>query len=392
MAKTHQKQKVVIVGGGFGGVKLALELKDHQVFDVQLISNTTNFEYHGALYRTATGNSPTEVIIPLRELFKDAKNVEVILDTINRINPEAHSIKGVDGTIYSYDVLVLALGNQINYFGLEGMDEKTFNINSIGRTIALRHELVARFKSGKETSVTVIGGGPTGVELAGEILHFADRVAEKYKKKVQPPKVRIIEGADRLLAMFDPVLSAKVYKRLKALNVEVLLSTKVNSCEEGKVCLSSGDIDSDIIVWTAGSKIAPFYETNAQYFTLERGKIAVDNHLRAKGHHNIFIIGDNAATPYAGMAQTALNDAEYLAENLLRQHRGSKLVPYNPKKPVYVVPVGINWAVYQSDKHQISGYKGWLLRRQADLAIYKKFKPYKQAIKHWRRGNSLAKF
>lgn len=392
MKKTQHKNRVVIVGGGFGGVKTALELANKSAFEVTLISNTTNFEYHGALYRTATGNSPEEVVIPLREIFEKAKNVNVVLDKINRLHSEANNVRSETGTVYEYDTLVLALGNEINYFKLENMDERTHNINTIKCTIALRHELSSQFRTGKEKSVVIIGGGPSGVELAGEISHFAEKVAAKYGKKFVQPKVQLIEGADRLLAVLDPVLSARVYKQLKKLGVEIHLGTSVNACEEGKVCLSSGDIDADVIVWTAGSRPSVFYENNAREFKLERGKVMVDNYLRAKGHKNIFVVGDNAATQYSGMAQTALYDAKYVAKNLVKLHAKHDADVYIPKKPVYTVPVGKGWAVLQTEKHQLSGYRAWVFRRRADLEIFKNFEPYKQAVRRWRDGNRSANY
>jgi NADH dehydrogenase len=390
--KKKQTTQVVIVGGGFGGVKAAMELANKPGFEVTLISDTTNFEYHGALYRTATGRSPMEVVIPLREIFARAKNVTVVLDRITKLNPKAKSIKSESGTMYPYDTLILALGNVINYFGLEGMEEKAFCVNTIKHTIALRHELITRFKSGKQVSVTIIGGGPSGVEMAGELDNFAKKVTTKYQKKYVQPKVTLIEGADRLLSVFDPVLSAKVYKRLYKLGVDIRLSTKVNSCETGKVCLDTGDIQSDVIIWTAGTKLPDFYSQNSTLFKLERGRIAVDGYLRPKGQSDIFVIGDNAATQFSGMAQTALYDAVFVAQNLINIRKKAKAKAYKPKRPVYIVPVGSAWAVYQSEKHQISGYRGWLYRRQADLAILRSFTPYKQALKRWRKGNSAAHF
>lgn len=390
--KKKQTNRVVIVGGGFGGIKAALELANKPGFEVTLISDSTNFEYHGALYRTATGKSPMEVVVPLRDIFQRAKNVEIILDSIAKINPKAESIKSESGTIYAYDTLILALGNVINYFGLEGMEDKAFCVNSIKQTIALRHELITRFKSGKPTTIAIIGGGPSGVEMAGELDGFARKVTSKYKKKYVQPKVMLIEGSDRLLPVFDPVLSAKVYKRLYRMGVDIRLSTKVNSCETGKVCLNTGDIDTDMIIWTAGSKLPKFYEQNSNFFKLERGRIAVDSYLRAKGQKDIFVIGDNAATTFSGMAQTALLDASFVAHNLIAVRKRAEAKAYKAKRPVYIVPVGPSWAVYQSEKHQISGYRGWLYRRRADLAIFQNFEPYKKAVKRWRKGNTLAQF
>lgn len=390
--KKHEKTRVVIVGGGFGGVKTALELANNKKFEVTLISNSTNFEYHGALYRTATGNTPLEVVIPLREIFTRAKNVEVVLDTVAGIKSSSKAVKGADGEIYEYDVLVLALGNQINYFGLKDMEEKSFAANTVPHTIVLRHELITQFKTANQLTIAVVGGGPSGVELAGSINLFAHRVAKKYHKEYVKPRVLLIEGGDRLLPVLAPSLSKKVEQKLKKLGVDVRLGTAVKSCTKGKLHLNTGVQSADIIIWTAGSRIADFYADKENEFTFERGRVVVDDYLRAKGHNNIYVIGDNAGTKYSGMAQTALHDAKYLAENLNRVAHGRKAKKYEPRRPVYAVPAGESWAIYQSSRHKLSGYAAWLLRRRADLYIYKNFEPYETALKQWHRANRQAKY
>lgn len=387
-----KQTKVAIIGGGFGGVKTALELANKPGFSVQLFSTHSNFEYHGALYRSATGHSPTEVVIPMETILKRAKNVEFILDTIAGINPKKQTIRSEVGNEYSYDVAVLAMGNNVNYFGIDGMDQHSFSMTTIPQTIALRTKLVELFKKGKEPTVAIVGAGPSGVELAGEVQLFARRVASKYRGHVAQTKVILIEGSDRVLPMFDPVLSAKAYKRLQKLGVETRLATRVNSCETGKVCISGEDIEADVIVWTAGSAPVKFYANHPRVFKLDKGKVLVDEFLHAQGHDNIYVIGDNARTPYSGMAQTAIHDAKFVARNLIRQKAGQRTVKYRAWHPIYVVPVGEKWAVLQTQKNMISGYRGWLARRRADKWIFKNFLPYKSAITQWRRGTKMAKF
>lgn len=386
-------KKVVIVGGGFAGCKLAHDLGRQLGFDVTLLSQSSNFEYHGALYRSATGHSPTEVVIPIDQILKHTHNVNFELDTIERIVPKDKRLVSSTGNTYHYDIAVLAMGNQINYFGIDGMEQNSFGMTSMHHAIALRNYLKQLFRGAKQdNTIAIVGAGPTGVELAGEVQHFARMVAHKYRGRVHHPKVVLIEGSDRVLPMFDPVLSAKAYKRLKKLGVTLRLNTKVNACEPGKVCVDSGDIDADAIVWTAGSRPVDFYGEHPKVFTLEKARVKVDKYLRADGHDDIFVLGDNALTPHTGMAQTALYDARFLARNLLRQHSGQAMVSYRARHPVYVVPIGPNWAVYQDQKHQLSGYVAWLMRRRADRAIFKNFLSYKQAIKQWRKGNKIAQF
>ena len=391
--KQKQDQKVVIVGGGFGGVKAAVELANKPGFSVRLISTHMNFEYHGALYRSATGHSPTEVVVPLKTIFKRAKNVEVLLDTIVGINPKRKLLRSETGSEYAYDTVVLAMGNDVNYFGITGMDEHSFAMTTIPQTIALRNKLVELFKKpGSEPTIAVVGAGPTGVELAGELREFAGRVARKYRIRMARPKVILIEGSDRVLPMLDPILSGKAYKRLQSLGVGLRLSTKVNSCEPGKVCLAGGDIEADAIVWTAGSKAVDFYAQHPRVFKLERGKVIVDKFMRAEGHEDIYVLGDNAYTKFSGMAQTALHDAKFVVRNLMRSQKGTPLVAYRSWHPLYVVPIGEKWALLQTEKQLVSGYRGWLVRRRADRWIFRNFLPYKQAIKQWRRGNRIARF
>jgi NADH dehydrogenase len=388
-----KQTKIVIVGGGFAGVKTALELVNKPGWQVQLISTHMNFEYHGALYRSATGHSPMEVVIPLKTIFKRAKNVEIILDTIVGINPTRKELRSETGDEYHYDTVVLALGNDVNYFGIDGMDKHSFAMTTVPQTIALRNQLVQLFKQpGSTPTIAIVGAGPTGVELAGELQEFAGRIADKYRSRVAHPKVILIEGGDRVLPMLDPVLTGKAYKRLQKLGVELQLSTKVNACEPGKICMASGDIEADAIIWTAGSKAVNFYAEHPRAFKLERGRVLVDRYMRAMGHDDIYVLGDNANTRFSGMAQTALHDAKFVARNLVRATKGVKPVAYRNWHPIYVVPIGDKWAVLQTQKSLISGYRGWLIRRQADRWIFRNFLPYKQAIKQWRQGNRQARY
>jgi NADH dehydrogenase len=385
--------KIVIVGGGFGGVKAALELSNKPNMQVTLVSQSEYFEYHGALYRSGTGTSPLEVVIPLRNIFKRSTNVSVELDRVIGIDAKKKRVISETGNLYNYDKVIFAMGNVLHYYGLPGIQENSMSLDTISNAIALRHEMAQLFKSPqKSVKVAVIGAGPSGVELVGSMQHFADLVAQRYglpKTNVRP---MLIEGASRVLPTLSAQASAKALRRLQKLGVDVRLDTRINSCEPGKVCLDSGDLQADLIVWTAGSKTPAFYVQYPDIFELERGKVKVDQYLRAVNQENIYIIGDNAKTPFSGMAQTALHDAKFVARNILKEYQQQQLSWYRAYQPIYVVPIGEKWAVLQTTKGVISGYRGWLVRRRADLAIYRNFEPYKQAMKTYKKGNKLAKF
>lgn len=387
--------RVVVVGGGFGGVKTALNLANKPGFSVQLISNNTHFEYHGALYRSAVGHSPMEVVIPLKDIFTDTKNVEVVLDSIATIDYEKKRLAGEGGSVYPYDIVVFAMGNVINYYNIDGLEEHSETMNDIAGTVKLRHRFVQLFQShaGKPARIAVVGAGASGVELASELPHFAGLVAKKYGIKKPKLSVVLVEGSDRVLPLLSPKASKKVKKRLLDLGVEIHLNIRVESCEAGRLCLSAGNLGADIIVWTAGSKPASFYGAHGSVFTLGRaGKVVVDEYLRAQGHEDIYILGDNADTKYSGMAQTALYDAGFVTRNILRQQAKKKMKTYRARKPLYVVTVGPKWAVVEDGKLTFSGKRGWVVRRRADLAIFKNFQPYKEAIKTWRHAYKMSRF
>lgn len=385
--------KIVIVGGGFAGIKTALELANKRGFEITLISERSSFEYHGALYRSGTGRSPLEVVIPLRDILPRAKNVTFAQDKVVGIDAAKKRVISETGNIYPYDKLVLAMGNVVNYYGISGLDELSMSLDTIANTIALRHKMTELFKSQKKhVKIAVIGGGPAGVELAGELGNYAQLVADKYKLPVKKVKVVLIEGAGRVLPSLHPEASKKALARVRQLGIHVMLNTQLNSCQPGKVCLDSGDLDTDLIVWTAGSHAVSFYTRHPELFTMDRGRVKVDQYLHAVGQPDIYVLGDNASTPYSGMAQTALHDAKFVAGNLLREKSDQPLAWYQARKPIYAVPVGSNWAILQTKTKVISGLRAWLVRRRADLAIYRNFEPYKKAIKTYKKGNKLADF
>ncbi len=383
--------KLVIVGGGFGGIKTALEFSGYKDVEVKLISNNSNFEYNAALYRSATGHSPMEVVLPLTKIFEDDPNIEVILDEVVDIDIHKKVIMSQTGNSYRYDNAVLALGQVINYFGIEGMGDNSYSLDSVRNTIKLRERLkeVVLARSVDNPHFIVIGAGPSGVELAAELNSFAREISNKYQVMQKRFRVTLIEGADRVLPGFDPKSSAKAKKRLEALGVEVRLECKVTKATKNAVMADGNTISANTVIWTAGFKNNAFYEDHKSVFELSKGgRVVVDKRLMAAD--NVYVIGDNAQTPYTGMAQTALYDAVFVAADIKKQIVKEKRLNYKPKAPMYVVPVGGKYAVFTSEMIKLHGYVAWLLRRVADLRLFAYFEPFKDAIKTWRKGNKRA--
>jgi NADH:ubiquinone reductase (H+-translocating) len=375
----ESKTKVLILGGGFGGIKTALELCDDSRFSVSLISDRSDFRYYPTLYRTAVGGSPFASSISLEEIFK-GKKVKPIQDNIKQIDRAAKTVTGKKA--YDYDILVLALGVVTNYFGIKGLKEYSYGIKSQEEAQELRdHVHKVLMKEGKpDLNYIVIGGGPTGVELAGELPTYIDHVMKMHGLKARKLHIDLVEAAPRVMPRMTPSYSRVIQKRLHKIGIRLYLGEAVLAETADKLVVSDHSLASHTVVWTAGVTNHPFFSKHG--FTLnDRGKVAVDKYLQAE--ENIYVIGDNADTPYSGMAQTALYDGTFVASNLKRQGHGRRLKAYKPKRPVYITPVGPGWAAVVWGRVHIYGWLGWLLRTAADFAGFKDYEPWWMASKHW---------
>ncbi|MBI3984063.1 FAD-dependent oxidoreductase [Candidatus Microgenomates bacterium] len=382
--------RVVIVGGGFGGIQAARRLAGRSDFAVKLISDRPYFEYHAALYRSATGRSPLEVAIPLAELFDRVDNVEVVADKIISIDHEQKILVGDSNSSYAYDVVVLAVGVVTQYFGIKGLDKFTYGIKSVHEALRLKrhlHEELAAKPIGV-TNYVVVGGGPTGVELAGELVTYLNRIRRRHRLASKPYQVIMVEAADRLMGMLPKRFARRVSKRLQQLGVQLRLGVPVEGETATKLLIPGPDIPSHSVIWTAGTANNPLFASHEQLFRFgQAGRVVVNRYLEAQP--DLYVIGDCADTKYSGMAQTALHQATYVVDNLLRQQRHRHRLAYRPKPPIYAIPVGPHWAAAKWGPVYLYGYSGWLLRRLADWRLFMKFLPFGRAWAVWRHEHVL---
>lgn len=373
--------QIIVVGGGFGGVKAALELSKNKKARITLISNKSDFQYYPALYSTATGGSRVQSWIPLGEIFANHDNVNIIIDTVTKIDRSKQTITTTSGAVHDYKKLVLALGSVTTYFGIEGLDDYAYGIKSHEEITRLQQHLVRCFSTpnGADSNFLIIGAGPTGVELASSLGTYLKHLKEKYGTKQPRVTISIIEAAPRVLPRMSEKASALVEARLKKLGVHVELNKKVEAETAGSLMVSGRPIKSHTVIWTSGVANNPFFVDNASEFKLApNGRVLVDSHLRVDPH--VYVIGDNAVTPYGGLAQTALHDAAYVAKQIL----GTSRRKYKAKQPPVVVPVGENWAVFEYKKLLLSGWPGSMIRQAADLTGYSEILPFNQAFGVWR--------
>lgn len=372
--------KIVIVGGGFGGVKTALELSQDRRLRVTLVSDRADFRYYPSLYRTATGGRRMLSTIPLEEIFANT-SVHLLQDKATIVNRQQRTLQTQVGHKLPYDALVLALGVQTNYFGIKGLEEYSFGIKTVEDAEQLKQHLHNQLTANKmDFSYVVIGGGPTGVELAGELPAYLKTIAREHG--IRDPKIHVdlVEGAPRILPRMPKDMSRVVARRLRKLGIRLYLGRRVEAETADSLVLNNKKIRSHSVIWTAGVTNHPFFSEN-QFQLTHNGRVRVDQFLQAEP--GIYVIGDNADTPYSGMAQTAIYDGKYIAKNLRRLAQQDDPIPYSAKKPVYVIPVGRYWSAVLWGHWRIYSFWGWLLRRAADLVGYHDYQPWQRATQRW---------
>jgi NADH:ubiquinone reductase (H+-translocating) len=375
---------ITIVGGGFGGVKAALELSKDSKNRITLITNKPDFQYYPALYGAATEQAHLQFWVPLTKIFDGRKNVTIKIDTIEKVNPNAKTLVGKAGT-YKFEKCIFALGTVTTYFGIEGLDMFSYGIKSV--------EEIKRLKKHLRTSIVdnhivdkhyvIVGAGPTGTELAAALGSYLKKLCAYHGIKNPKIHINLIEAAPRVLPRMTKESSDKIAVRLKKLGVNVQTGKAVESATADTIMVSGRPITTQTIIWTSGVANNPFFKNNAEHFVLAKnGRVEVDEYLQTKD--GIYVIGDNAATPFTGLAQTALHDAIFVAKNFKRKAAGKELKKYKAVMPPVVIPVGERWAAFEWRGMRISGWVGSLIRRAADFVGYSDILPIGQALGVWR--------
>ncbi|MBQ9690712.1 MAG: FAD-dependent oxidoreductase [Eggerthellaceae bacterium] len=374
---------ITIVGGGFAGVRAALQLAKKKDNKITLITDKKDMQYFPALYNAATGHTQLEAWIPLGRIFGSKENVDVRIDRISTLDVVKKEIVAESGNTYTYETLILALGSITTYYGVEGMDTYSYGIKTHAEIDRLKCHIHNDVRGERGNEYVVIGGGATGCELAGALETYIHRLCRKYHVE-QTAHVTLVQGGKQLLPTMADKAGELIKERLEKLGVTVLLGNHVEKATEDSIVVGGKPIKSTTVIWTSGVATNPFYSQYPAIFEMSNnGKIVVDEHFKVK--NDIYVIGDNAAVPYAGLAQTALEHADYVAKYIL----GKTNKPFVAKEPIAVVPAGSDWAVVQWGKRAFGGRLGMLLRRFADLKGYWDVLPFRNALSIWIAGAAI---
>ena len=336
-----RKPHIAIVGAGFAGLQMAKGL-GAAPFDVTVIDRHNYHLFQPLLYQVATaGLSPADIASPIRSILRKQKNTKVILANVSGIDLSAREIIAEDHRI-RYDTLIIATGAQHAYFGRDDWAPHAPGMKRIDDATYVRRRILVAFeKAEAETdsakrcallNFVVVGGGPTGVEMAGAIAELARKALASDFRTIDPRDARIvlIQRAPRLLPSFDPSLSEKAYQALLKLNVDVRLECAVTACDANGVSFATERIEAATIVWAAGVMASPagrWLDVGVD----DAGRIKVRRDLSVPGHPEIFVIGDTAlcidgnGKALPGVASVAKQQGQYLARLLLARERGRDL-------------------------------------------------------------------
>jgi NADH:ubiquinone reductase (H+-translocating) len=371
------QQRIIILGAGFGGLRLARQLARSDRFQILLIDRNNYHQFQPLLYQVATaGLEPSSISFPIRKIFQKKKNVFIRIAEIEAVVPETNTVKTNIG-LFSYHKLVIALGTTTNFFGNNIIEENSIGLKTVSEALYIRNQILKNYENALVSTnseaceaalnITIVGGGPTGVELAGAIAELRNNILPKEYPELDFSKMNIflIEATDRLLGAMSDFSSRKAKNYLQKLGVKVLTGTMVKFCEGNKVITDTGVILSSNVVWAAGMKGATLNGIPPAALS-QNGRIEVDSFNRVKGLENLFAIGDLALmrTPeypngHPQVAPVAIQQAENLARYFLTEGENKKPKPFSYKDKGTMATVGRNLAVVELPFAKFGGFFAW---------------------------------
>jgi NADH dehydrogenase len=367
--------RVVIVGGGFGGLYAARSLADAPV-RVTVVDKQNHHLFQPLLYQVATAAlSPADIATPIRSVLRDQENAQVLLADAVSVDLAGKRLVLADGSI-GYDVLVLATGAAHSYFAHPEWEARAPGLKTLGDALEIRRRVLLAFEAAeRETDAdaraawltfVVVGGGATGVEMAGALAEIARHALRNDFRRIDPSQARVVlvEGAPRILPGYVPALSASAQRQLEKIGAEVMTGVHVSDIEAGGVRLGDKWLPARTVVWAAGVAASPLARSLG--VPLDRaGRVLVTPTLNLPGHDDVYVIGDLASLtqggkPVPGVAPAAIQGGKYVAAALQQRLRGVEPAPFCYKDKGSLATIGRAAAVADFGRVKISGFFAWL--------------------------------
>ena len=396
--------RIVVIGAGFGGLTFVQRFPEN-LARITVIDRQNHHLFQPLLYQVATaGLSAVDIAQPVRALFGPRPNFEVIMSEVTRIDLATKRVVHARGEL-SYDYLVVAAGGATSYFGHPEWEQFAPGLKSLDDALRIRRMILSSLEQAETEpdpakrealmNIVLIGGGPTGVEMAGALVELTHTVVRKDFDRIDPTKVRVrlIEGSPRLLASFAPELSAKAQERLEQMGVEVRTGVRVTAIREGELEVAGETIRARNIIWAAGVGAAPL-SRQLGVETDRAGRIPVLPDLSVPGHPEVFAIGDIVTLTDAngvlvpGVAQTAMQMGRHVAELLQGELRGEKFSPVGRKAFAYrdkgaLATIGRSSAVAEIKGRKLSGYPAWIVWLVVHLLFLVGFRNKFSVLMQW---------
>lgn len=393
---------IVVLGAGFGGLTFAKEFPTH-LARVTVVDKQNHHLFQPLLYQVATaGLAAPDIAQPIRTVLRDKPNLVVLMAEVQAVELSKREVRLADGTL-GYDWLVIALGGQTGYFGRDEWSEFAPGLKTLDDAHRLRRNMLLAYERAEREpdpqrrrelmTTVVIGGGPTGVELAGTFAELARTVLYRDFDHIDPRQARIllVEGGDRVLGTFDPELSASAKRQLEGLGVEVRLNTRVTALRAGEADLGGETVRAGNIVWAAGVAASPVTKTLG--VELDRaGRIKVAPDLSVPGHAHVFAIGDIATLTdkngvvVPGVCQGGMQGGTHVARLIARELRGGdpaqrEAFAYHDKGNM--ATIGRSHAIAEIGKLHLTGLIAWLAWLALHLFFLIGFRNRLSVLLHW---------
>jgi len=370
-------RRVVILGAGFAGLNCAKALGNRPGVTVTVLDRRNHHLFQPLLYQVAmAGLSPADIAAPVRSILSQYRNIETLQSVVERIDPTARIVHADAGT-FEYDYLVLATGAKHSYFGNEQWEEYAPGLKTLSQATEIRRRVLMAFEDAEICRDTqrrkqlltfvIVGGGPTGVELAGAMGEMTRYTLTREFRRIDSRQTRILllEGGPRILPSFSPEHSAKALRVLEGLGVQVWTNAKVTDISEHGVAVGSEFIQAATVLWAAGVRGSSLAEKSG-FETDSAGRAIVESDLSVKGHPEVFVAGDLAhvldehGKMVPGMAPAALQEGRYLGRLIRDDIAGKPRKPFRYWNKGQMATIGRSQAVLESGRLNLSGMAAWM--------------------------------